>query len=63
LFLENLDKFASMVDGIKHCGMMGNPFGNMMGSITRLGGGAGFTIGGCKLISGGLAIGGDGGFS
>ncbi len=35
----------------------------MMGSITRLGGGAGFTIGGCKLISGGLAIGGDGGFS
>jgi hypothetical protein len=49
-----------MVAGIKRCGMMmGNHFGNIMGSIIGLGGDGGFTIRGSKLIiDGGLVIGG-----
>jgi hypothetical protein len=53
-----------MVTGINPCGiMMGNPLGNIMGSIIRLGGGDGFTMGGDRLIiGGGLITGGGGGF-
>ncbi len=62
--LENLGKFTGMVIGINPCGiMMGNPFGNIMGSIIGLGGGGGFTTGGGRLITGGgLITSGGGGF-
>jgi hypothetical protein len=62
--LENLGKFIGMATGINPYGiMMGNPFGNIMGSIIGLGGGGGFTMGGGRLITdGGLIIGGGGGF-
>ncbi len=62
--LENLSKFTSIVTGINPCGiMMGNPLGNIMGSIIGLGGGGGFMMGGGILITGGgLIIGGGGGF-
>jgi hypothetical protein len=61
---ENLGKFTSMVTGIKPCGMMmGNPLGNIMGSIIGLGGGGGFMMGGSRLITGGgLITSGGGGF-
>ncbi len=43
--------------------MMGNAFGNIMGFIIGLRGGAGFTIRSSRVItSGGLTIGGGGGF-
>jgi len=53
-----------MVTCIKPYGMMmGNAFGNIMGFIIGLGGGAGFTIRSSRVItSGGLTIGGGGGF-
>ncbi len=43
--------------------MMGNPLGNIMGSIIGLGGGGGFMMGGSRLITGGgLITSGGGGF-
>jgi hypothetical protein len=61
---ENLGKFIGIVTGINPYGiMMGNPLSNIMGSIIRLGGGGGFTMGGGRLITGdGLITGGGGGF-
>lgn len=50
-----------MPNGVKPYGMMmGNLFGNMIRSITRLKGGGGFTTKGDRLIiSGGLTISGE----